>query len=73
MYSNRKNAEGYADPTASTAINGPVRYPEEEQFKDESLRSGRLITAFVQILKDTDFEFACHVRLKSKKSGGIYG
>lgn len=70
---NRKNAEGYSDPTASNAVDGPVHYPEEELYKDECIRSGRLITAFVQILKDTDFEFACHVRLRSKKSGDVFG
>ena len=73
MRSDYTNSEGYVDPTATAAILGPKKYPTEEEHKDESLRSGRIITAFVQLLKDTDFEFAYHVKLKSKKTGAIYG
>ena len=73
MRNDYTNSEGYMDPTAAAAILGPKRYPTEEEHKDESVRSNRLIIAFLQILKETDFEFAYHVKLKSKKTGAIYG
>lgn len=66
-YSPGKNAEGYKDPTACTAIENITR---EERAEEK--RANLLFRIFHEIVSLTDFTFSKPIILKNRKTGRYY-
>jgi hypothetical protein len=62
-----RNQEGYADPTASSAIN-TVSKMESEADK----RAYNLVNTLKSTIHAAGFELIDHIQLKDTKSGRVY-
>ena len=63
----RKNADGYNDPTAYEAI----KNPEQNQDKDYA-RFHQLLNLLFQLCEIADFHIEGRIVLKDKKTGKIW-
>ena len=64
----RKNAEGYNDPTAYNAI----KNVEQEQDKDD-MRFHQLLNTLFSLCELADFHIEGRVVLKDKRTGKVWG
>lgn len=66
-YGLRKNAEGYSDPTALTAIKNIIAEEQEEQKQLSTL-----VHCLKYIIRLAGFELVGRVELRNTKSGRTY-
>ena len=64
----RKNAEGYADPTA---YNGMKKVVKEEE-DDADKRAFELVGVLKFIIRAAGFELTERIQLKDKRTGRVY-
>lgn len=66
-YGLRKNAEGYSDPTAGTAMSNILREENEQQRRVSSL-----IKELKSIIDDAGFDLLARIELRDRKTGREY-
>lgn len=66
-YGLRKNAEGYSDPTAGTAMSNILREENEQQRRVSSL-----IKELKSIIDDAGFDLLARIEIRDRKTGREY-
>lgn len=66
-YGLRKNAEGYSDPTAGTAMSNILREENEQQRRVSSL-----IKELKIIIDDAGFDLLARIEIRDRKTGREY-
>lgn len=66
-YGLRKNAEGYSDPTAGTAMSNILREENEQQRRVASL-----IKVLKRIIDEEGFELIARIEIRDRKTGREY-
>lgn len=66
-YGLRKNAEGYSDPTAGTAMSNILREENEQQRRVASL-----IKELKSIIDEAGFDLLARIEIRDRKTGREY-
>lgn len=66
-YGLRKNAEGYSDPTAGTAMSNILREENEQQRRVASL-----IKELKRIIDEEGFDLIARIEIRDRKTGREY-
>lgn len=66
-YGLRKNAEGYSDPTAGTAMSNILREENEQRRRVSSL-----IKELKIIIDDAGFDLLARIEIRDRKTGREY-
>lgn len=66
-YGLRKNAEGYSDPTAGTAMSNILREENEQQRRVSSL-----IKELKSIIDEAGFDLLARIEIRDRKTGREY-
>lgn len=72
MSSFSHNFEGYADPTASAALNGYVKDVEQPKIIEADERNNKLIKCMKNMVDLAGFDLLSRIELRERKTGRIY-